>query len=202
MNTKQTILVVLILSSVTISQTAVTDTLYSVNSWDGGIAHLYENDSYMLLTGTGVAGDSPGDGYNPFLWVWFYAKGYYTFPLTELPNDSIGFELINATLLLFQYASHGNDERGVYPIWDFPGGDTNYCYLDHIDYGYQLDLGDWTAGDSGDTQTLYPLYTIVSSTPDTGFRYIDVTELVFDDLENDRQRSQFRFGPQGNAGGT
>lgn len=173
------------------SQTTVTDTIFSIYNLDGGICYLYENDDYFIVPHTVSGG--PGDGYNFVFWAWQYCHNYYSFNLSFLPVDTIGFELLSADFHLFQYASYGNDERGVYPIWDFPGGDTNYCYLDHIDYGYQLDSGDWTAGDPGDSQTLYPLYTIVTSTPDTGFRYIDITELVLDDIANNRQKSQFRI---------
>ena len=170
----------------------VSDTLYSDYNLDGGIAYQYELNNYLIHQGTGNAG-SVGDGYNIYLFNWQYSRGYYTFSLDEIPYDSAGFDLISATFQLFQYFSTGNNENGVYPIWDIPGGDTNYCYLDHVDYGNSLDVSDWTAGDIDSNQTLYPLYTIVTTTPDTGFRNIDVTELVLDDINNFRDKSQFRI---------
>ncbi len=170
----------------------IPDTLYSNNYLDGSIAYQYELNNYLINYGTGNAGGA-GDGYNIFLFNWQYSRGFYTFSLDEIPYDSTGFDLISATFQLFQYFSTGNNENGVYPIWDFPGGDTNYCYLDHIDYGNSLDVSDWTAGDINDNQTLYPLYATVTTSPDTGFRNIDVTELVLDDINNLRQNSQFRI---------
>lgn len=193
MKTKKIIILSVFLGSLTFSQTIATDTIFSEYSLDGGIVYLYNNDSFFIVNGSGAAGDAPGDGYNIAFWEWQFGRGYYSFNINELPIDTNGFELISATFQLFQYSSHGNDESGVYPIWDIPGGDTNYCYLDHIDYGDDLDLGDWTAGDSGDIQTFYSLYTIVSSTPDTGFRNIDVTELVSRDIESNRTYTQYRI---------
>jgi len=170
----------------------VPDTLYSDYNLDGGIVYQYELNNYLIFFGTDNAGGA-GDGYNPLLWNWQYTKGYFTFPIDEIPYDSAGFDLISATFQLFQYISTGNNELGVYPIWDFPGGDTNYCYLDHVVYGNTLDVSDWTAGDIDDEQTLYPLYTTVTTSPDTGFRNIDVTDLVLNDIINLRENSQFRI---------
>ena len=191
MKTKLSILAILVLLRMANSQPVVTDTIFSNSALDGGICYMYEQDNYYIVHGTPDSG--PGDGYNPFLWVWIYCKGYYTFNISSIPFDTSGFELISAIFQLYQYKSFGNDEEGVYPIWDFPGGDTNYCYLDHVNYGDMLDLSDWTAGDEGDPQTLTPLYTIVSSTPDTGFRNMDVTPLVQSDLLAGREQTQFRI---------
>jgi len=185
------VLIIICLGSTVFSQTVVTDTIFSEYNLDGGICHLYEDNNYFIVSHT--SSGSIGDAYNIVFWKWQYCRSYYTIFYSSLPIDTIGFELISATFQLFQYNSHGNDESGVYPIWDFEGGDTNYCYLDHITYGDNLDLGDWTAGDSGDAQTLNSLYTIVSSTPDTGFRNIDVTELVRRDIDSDRFYTQFRI---------
>lgn len=190
MKTKFSIITVLIITKLVFPQTIVTDTIYSNSALDGGICYMYEQDNYYIVHGTPDSG--PGDGYNPFLWVWIYCKGYYTFNISSIPFDISGFELISTTFQLFQYLSFGNDEEGVYPIWDFPGGDTNYCYLDHVNYGEMLDLSDWTAGDEGDPQTLTSLYTIVSSNPDTGFRNMDVTPLVQSDISQGRMQTQFR----------
>ena len=191
MKTMLSILAILVLLQLAYPQTVVTDTIHSIDSLDGGICYMYEENNYYIVHGTPDSG--PGDGYNPFLWVWIYCKGYYTFDIQSIPYDTLGFELISTTFQLFQYLSIGNDEHGVYPVWDFPGGDTNYCYLDHVNYGDILDLSDWTAGDEGDPQTLFPLYTVVSSTPDTGFRNMDITSLVESDIFELRERTQFRI---------
>ena len=61
----------------------------------------------------------------------------------------------------------------------------------HIDYG-EFDLTDWTAGDLGDEQTLESNIGAISRTPDIGFKNLDVTDALWDDIVHGRQFSQYR----------
>ena len=60
------------------------------------------------------------------------------------------------------------------------------CFIEHIDYGYTLDETDFF---------LTPLHFIgiISDTPDYGWRYLEVTEFVLDDIENTRPFTQYRL---------
>lgn len=118
-------------------------------------------------------------------------RGYLSFNLDSLP-DTITVNI--ATLRVYQYYSYGNSIKGLYPQWTgIPGGDTLYCLLDHINYGPSIDTLDWTAGDIGDLQTLTSRFGIISSTPDTGWKSMDVTSCVQSDLMAGRIRNQYRL---------
>jgi len=98
----------------------------------------------------------------------------------------------------------GNDIWGEWPVWDVPGGDTIKCCVDHVDFGYSLDVGDWTAGDYGDPQTLESKCTFINPevyNPETGYIIVDVTTQVIHDIENERNKSQFRIGFEINTDG-
>ena len=83
---------------------------------------------------------------------------------------------------------------GVFPIWDvYPQPDTTECILDHIDYGYSLDIGDWTAGNPGDTQTLHTNIGILSDNAVYEYKTMDITEYVTDDYNNNMGKTQYRI---------
>lgn len=59
--------------------------------------------------------------------------------------------------------------------------------------GDSLEPRHWTAGDEGDSQTLESDIGYISTTPEIGFRELDVTRQVIDDISNQRQYSQYRL---------
>lgn len=118
------------------------------------------------------------------------SRGYISFDLPEIPE---GYLIDSVFVRLDQIHSYGNNEPGVFPIWDVAGGDTMFCIMDHIDYGNSLDTVDWTAGDPGDPQTLHTNIGVISDSAENGYRYLGVTEYVQDDYNNSRSKSQYRI---------
>jgi len=124
-------------------------------------------------------------------------KTYLTFLL-----DSLFFskqdEIDSVRLRLWTEENYivGNDNWGEWPVWDVPDGDTIKCCIDHINFGDFLDVGDWTAGDYGDLQTIESKCCFITPenyNPETCYIHVVVTNAVFDDLNNGRNKSQFRI---------
>ena len=82
---------------------------------------------------------------------------------------------------------------GADEYWDVPGGDTIFCILDHIDIGDSFSPDDWTAGDIGDPQTLASNIGIISTTPDTGFKSIDISPFIQADIHSGKANSSYRI---------
>ncbi|MBU1872859.1 T9SS type A sorting domain-containing protein [bacterium] len=72
-------------------------------------------------------------------------------------------------------------------------GDTTYCTVSHIIYGDSLQGFHWFVGDEGDSLTLESNIGYISTTPEVGFRELDVAQQVIDDISNNRQHSQYRL---------
>jgi len=123
-------------------------------------------------------------------------RTYLTFPLDSLNIES-GVDSVK--LILWSHNNTGivgNDNWGEWPVWDVPDGDTIKCCIDHINFGDYLDVGDWTAGDYGDLQTLESKCAFITHeiyNPETGYIIVDVTNSVINDIENDRNKTQFRI---------
>lgn len=187
---KRAIIIFCVLLPAILSAQALTDTLWSVASMDGTISYRPAINLYHLVT-SGAA-MTIGDGYDAFNGAEYYARGYLSFRLTELSHlDSLS--VLKAVVGVYQFDSFGNSQQGVYPIWNVAGGDTHFCVLDHIDYGASLDLGDWTAGDPGDPQTLQTNIGIISDNAVVEYKTLDVTGQVRNDIANERTYSQYRM---------
>ncbi len=164
----------------------IIDTLYSIQYLDGGI--LYNWDSNIYTPNSGDTYFSCGDyGYT----VFGTGRGYLSFELPDIPE---GYELQNAEIFVHQFYSTGNDVGGQFPIWDIiPPPDTTSCIVDHIDYGNQLDVGDWTAGDPGDPQTLNSNIGVISDNATYEFKNLEVTTCIQEDYTTGRDKTQFRL---------
>ncbi len=103
----------------------------------------------------------------------FIVRGFVSFPLSELPQ---GADISEATLKLYQTRLDGD-----------PFTASGKLYLDHLTYGNTLD----------DTDYGLPALTLnltsLSSVKTSGYKEIDVTDGVKDDLANARSRTQFRL---------
>jgi len=122
-------------------------------------------------------------------------KSYLTFIIDSLNVSSI---IDSVKLRLWTHGTYlvGNDSIYTWPIWDVPGGDTIKLCIDHVDYGNYLDVGDWTAGNPGDPQTLQSKFCFITPehyNPETCYFHIDVTGAVINDINNQRNKSQFRI---------
>ena len=164
------------------AQETMIDTVYSIAYLDGDITHspglgffgIGANSSYGLA----------GDYYSPYLWDYFFNRSFFAFELPVIPE---GYSLTSTYIYIYQFLSYGNDVSGVYPIFNMQTGTIEPpCYIEHLDYGYTLDETDFF---------LSPLQFIgiISDTPDYGWRTIEVTEFVLDDIENARPFTQYRL---------
>jgi len=168
---------------------AVVDTLWGEQFVEGGISHYGYNNTLQAFSPVGEF--MPGDGVDLIHGGENYNREYLSFNLDSLPDT---ITVISAYLRLYQYDSYGNDSNGIFPNWTgIPGGDTMSCIIDHINYGAALDTMDWTAGDIGDPQTITNCIGPISTTPDTGWKTLNVTSCVQADKAASRNRAQFRM---------
>ncbi|MCD6440601.1 MAG: T9SS type A sorting domain-containing protein [Candidatus Marinimicrobia bacterium] len=115
-------------------------------------------------------------------------RSFVSFDISSLKLINI----ISAVLKVYQEQSFGDGVLGEYPVLKVDG-DTTYCTVSHIVYGDSLQGIHWFAGDEGDSLTLEANIGYISTTPEVGFRELDVTQQVIDDISNNRQYSQYRL---------
>ena len=188
----------------------IIDSLYAIQELDGditadslGIPFRIMNWTYDIHVGDIGGGDPIFDNGS--------SRGYLSFPIPVVPD---GYELVNATMRLYQYTSRGiiplSDSTYIctyYPVWNVAGGDTIKCIVSHIDYGISLDLGDWAKGDEGNPYTHNPNVGEITwqginepgSSGEAGYRYLDVTDCVLHDLAIGSIFSQYRIAFQINT---
>lgn len=182
--------IIIITFSTNNAQQTTYDTLSIVPDMSGGINYYHQYNTLVPSAGAGAFG--AGD-----YWGWtsmqdHTLRSYLTFDISTWLN--IEESIISIKLLIYLWRSSGNDITGPLPIWDVDGGDTLNLVLDHIDIGNFVDVGDWSAGDPGDTQTIESNAAIVTTSPRIGWKGPVVTDQILYDLENQNQYSQFRLG--------
>ena len=180
----------LLIGTIQLSADTIIDSVYADPVLDGYIMFRQSIQSFMI--NTWMYGMAAGD-----LGVSMIEpdpnsrmRSYISFELPQIPD---GYEIDSVYVRLYQYYSMGNDVENLFPIWDVPGGDTMFCIMDHIDYGDELDVSDWTKGDPGDSGTLHTNIGIISDIGEDGYRYFDITPYVFDDYTNGRDKTQYRI---------
>ena len=169
-----------------LSADTIIDTLYSIPYLDGGILYNWDNHTYSSNSSDTYF--SCGD----YAFIIFgTGRGYLSFELSDIPED---YELQNAEIFVEQFYSVGNDNGGQFPICNiYPPPDTTGCIVDHINYGNQLDVGDWTAGDPGDSQTLHSNIGVISDNASYEFKNQVVTSKVQEDYDTGRDKTQYRL---------
>jgi len=177
----------------------IIDSVYSDSVLDGYIyysqnAQGYSVNNWMYDMG---AGDTYGS--IPFPDPNSYFRSYISFDLPEIPE---GFHIDSVYVRLYQFQSGGYDahagEYTDFPVWDFPGGggDTIKCVLSHIDYGFELDVGDWEKGDVGNFYTYQNNIGTITESGEVGYRYLDITSNLILDYDLNRAISQYRIAFQ------
>ena len=115
---------------------------------------------------------------------YYYNKGFISFDLPEIPE---GYSLDSVNVHIYQFFCESNGFDWTYPIYDMSDGDVEPpCLLDHMDYGYTLDESDFF-------EPTLQYIGIISDTPEANWRSIDVTNCVFNDIDNDRFLTQYRL---------
>ena len=126
-----------------------------------------------------------------------YFRAFISFDLPEIPEN---YNVDSVFVRIYQYLSGGYDaSTGNYtdfPVWNVTGGDTIKCILSHIDYGNELDVGDWEKGDVGNQYTFQNNIGTVTESGDDGYRYIDVTSSIIQDYNLNRDKTQYRIAFQ------
>ena len=182
-NTLMMLVVLLLFTlSTQIRADTIIDTTYSVPEMDGCIDYNTQwNTYYVDILCVLLVGD---------FWDWWnggncYVRSFVSFPI---PENTEGYELDSSFMYIYQSASFCNSDTGVFPIWDIGGGSYEVpCFLDHVDYGLYLDVGDF---DSGVLQ-----YHIgdISETQEAGWRTLEITQYVQEDIQDEREYSQYRL---------
>jgi len=183
------IVLLLCLGTVQLTADTIIDSVYSTPELDGSISFSQNNQSCSVCTWS----FQMGAGDVGMVGIWpdpnSRKRAYVSFELPQIPD---GYEIDSVYIRLYQNHCAGNEYPG-FPIWDVPGGDTMFCIMDHIDYGNELDVSDWTKGDSGDSGTIHTNIGVISDSAEYGYRYFDITPYVIDDYTNGRDKTQYRI---------
>ena len=126
-----------------------------------------------------------------------YFRSFITFYLPDIPE---GYHIDGVYVRLYQFMSGRYDSStGTYtdfPVWNVAGGDTIKCIMSHINYGNELDIGDWEKGDVGNPYTYRNNIGKITESGIDGYRYLDVTSSVIQDYELSRDKTQYRIAFQ------
>jgi len=162
--------------------------IYCISELDG-IVYTYNfawDEYWSFISGKYLL---VGDDESHYTGVHYKYRSYVSFDLSFLPSDC---QINKAFLKIYQKESWGNTVINQYPVL-LINGDTTYCSTDHVSYGDTLSGIHWFAGDAGNVYTLESNIGYISTSADTGFKILDVTQYVADDLLNNRKYSQYRF---------
>ena len=174
----------------------IIDSIYAVPELDGDICYTPSgqlwsiNDwSYDMHAGDLGEGAAPPSGSS--------IRAFVSFELPDIPE---GYEIDSVFIRLYQFDSHGgsyDDSTGYthydFPYWDIAGGDTVQCIMSHIDYGFELDPGDWAKGDEENTYTYNHNIGMITDSGIDGYRYLDATSSVVMDYHLGRLLNQYRI---------
>jgi len=165
------------------------DTVIFCTSELDGIAYTYNFDwdeYWSYTTGKYLL---VGDDESHYTGVHYKYRSYVSFDLSVLPSNC---QITKACLKVYQKESRGNTVINQYPVL-LINNDTTFCSTDHIFYEDTLKGNHWFAGDEGNECTLESNIGYISTSADTGYKTLDVTQYVADDLQNNRKYSQYRF---------
>ena len=175
----------------------IIDSIYSDPLLDGEIKYSQNLQGYTINNWMYdmLLGDTDDTAVNPD--PNSYLRSYISFDLPIIPD---GFYIDSVYVRLYQYMSVGySASTGSYtdfPVWDVAGGDTIKCIMSHINYGNELDIGDWEKGDVGNPYTYQNNIGTITESGEEGYRYLDVTASVIQDNELERDKTQYRIAFQ------
>lgn len=200
MKLKFNIITLIILHFTFLFSDTIIDSVYSDPLLDGEICFSQNAQGYIINNWMYdmFVGDSGFSMINPD--PNSYIRSFISFYLPQIPQD---YHIDSVFVRLYQYDSCGyNASIGEYtdfPVWDIAGGDTIKCIMSHIDYGNELDVGDWEKGDVGNPYTYQNNIGTITESGEEGYRYLDVTLSVILDYELNRDKTQYRLAFQINT---
>jgi hypothetical protein len=173
----------------------IIDSVYSVPELDGNMCYTTTGQFWSLNAWTYAmkAGDL-GDSSIPVSPPSNSTKR--AFISFELPEIITGYEIDSVSMRLYQFDALGGYPTQYFPVWNVAGGDTIKCILNHIDYGFELDPGDWEKGDVGNPYTFTHNAGTVTESGEDGYRYLDVTDCILYDYQQERTLTQYRISFQ------
>ena len=178
-----------------LSADTIIDSVYSVPELDGYLLFSPEGQPVYMSTGSYDmhAGDL-GDSSIPFSPPSNSSKrAFISFELPEIPA---GYEIDSVFMRLYQFDALGGYPTQNFPLWSVTGGDTIKCILNHIDYGNELSWDDWEKGDVGNPYTFTHNAGTVTESGEDGYRYLDVTDRILSDYQQERTLTQYRISFQ------
>lgn len=187
-----------ILLSITLFSETYVDSVYSIPQLDGAVAVTYDGNPVSVNANTYemIVGDFGTEGSFP---TNSFSHSFLSFELPILPEDC---HIDSIVLRMYQIVSYGNGGWEGFPFWDVPNGDTIKCIVSHIDYGNELGFDDFEKGDIGNPFTYnHNIGMITRAGMDSvtvgwgekGYRFLNVTESVQLDYDNNRDLSQYRI---------
>ena len=207
MRLKKLLAVIIILCSLFIIHfpliaNTVIDSVYSVPELDGNMCFNPDGQPEYLNTTTytmfiGDLGVPWIPGYPPNS----CDRAFVSFELPQIPEN---YQIDSVYIRLYQHYSIGNGDGVFYidfPEWNIPGGDTIKCIMSHIDYGFQLDFGDWEKGDIGNPYTYTHNVGTITESGEDGYRFLDVTDCISQDYDLGRILTQYRIAFEVNTDG-
>ncbi len=207
MRLKKLLAVIIILCSLFIIHfpliaNTVIDSVYSVPELDGDMCFTPEGLPYSLnnWTYSMYIGDT-GEPWAPAQPPNSSIRSFVSFELPQIPEN---YQIDSVYVRLYQFFSVGNSDGVFYidfPEWNIPGGDTIKCIMSHIDYGFQLDFGDWEKGNIGNSYTYTHNIGTITESGEDGYRFLDVTDCISQDYDLGRILTQYRIAFEVNTDG-
>ncbi len=158
------------------------DFAYVIPPISGGINFSQQQDIIQVFTNQ--EGYGCGDGWDWFAGYYYASHGYLSFNIiTPLP----GYHVQSVSINLHVFSMEANDILGMYPVFNTSIGQYEPpCYIEHVDYGYSLNIQDIN------TPLLHPRVVFLSEFT-TGWISHDITSWILDDINQNRPYTQIRI---------
>ena len=166
-------------------QPILEETLPCLSNNDGYIA--FDQVNTVLLVSSNEGGCYVGDGWSEIWFCQFVGYGFISFSTPSIPE---GYQIMSAMLICYVGGFYGDDESNTPPIFQLPLGTiTPEFFITHVDYGMSLDASDIYPN------ILHP-YATLANPYSIGWKTLDVTNWLIDDIQNNRALSQYMLSLQ------
>lgn len=142
--------------------------------------YFVDSSEFQFSAGEGIAGSD-------------YIVSMRSYISADISNIPPGRIIAKASLFIFQKFCYGNGISGNFPVLLDQQGNKTYCRVDHVSLGTTLDSLDWSAGDSGNPNTLSSDIGNLSTDSISEFKTFDITNTVSLDRAQGRTMTQYRL---------
>lgn len=186
------------ISCLLVAQETIIDSVYSNPVLDGYIK--FSQNAQSLSVNNWMYDMGAGDTWGVFPIEPDQNSYFRSFISFELPDIPEGYYIDSVYVRFYQFISGGHDaslgQHTDFPVWNVTNGDTIKCIMSHIDYGDELDVGDWDKGDLGNSYTFENNLGTITDSGYEGYRYLGITTAVRNDYDAVRDKSQYRIAFQ------